>query len=256
MQHIKTQKTAKISPIYLRDTANLDDGKSTTVHSVRYPKSYYSPKIVEFKEETLLLDWCLKHEVSDAITGGFFLRDLNLILGDLWIDGQQRNSVAIDEPWNKTRGCIYIDRDYGLHIGGRNEYPSTPANLMQAGPVLLKNGRIQVEMKDPEGMSSASRQFDTDITIGRYPRTAIALNDTYIWTVACDGRSNKDAGMTLMELAQYLKNLGAEDALNLDGGGSSTLISNGKIKNTPRGDGMEYSRGRPIFSAITLIKQE
>lgn len=70
--------------------------------------------------------------------------------------------------------------------------------------------------------------------------------------MACDGRSEADAGMTLAELADVFINLGAKEALNLDGGGSATQISGGQMRNHSRGDGQEYERGRPIYSAIVF----
>ena len=59
----------------------------------------------------------------------------------------------------------------------------------------------------------------------RHPRSAVALAaDGAVWLVVVDGRQPLSRGVTLEELAELLLALGAADALNLDGGGSSTLV--------------------------------
>ena len=72
---------------------------------------------------------------------------------------------------------------------------------------------------DPEGFSAGSAQFDSDITDGRHPRAALGVADGIALSVTCDGRSAADAGLTLGELAELMAALGAQQAINLDGGG-------------------------------------
>ncbi len=67
--------------------------------------------------------------------------------------------------------------------------------------------------------------FSHNIT-GRQPRSAVGIDETgtVITLVAVDGRSNKSTGMTQTELGNLMKELGCFTALNLDGGGSTTLV--------------------------------
>ena len=71
--------------------------------------------------------------------------------------------------------------------------------------------------------------------------------------VAVDGRSRHDAGLTLVELARLMVAMGCERALNLDGGGSASLVSGGLLRNVPRGG---YERpepgGRPLSTALVF----
>jgi exopolysaccharide biosynthesis protein len=98
-----------------------------------------------------------------------------------------------------------------------------------------------------------ARQFDSDITRGRYPRAALAVTDERLLLIACDGRTGRDAGMTLSELASALVKLGATDALNLDGGGSASLVYDGRLRNRPREEhGVDLLEGRAIVTAIAL----
>lgn len=232
----------------------LTDGQNTTVHLVRYDRSAYQAKLIVFDEAIPLLDWCQANNVEEALVGGFFLRESNQLLGETWVDGELQSHQAFLAPWHESRGSLHIDQYGKLALGYRHDLPRRPSgSLLQAGPLLISNRVVAVnESVDSEGFSAGSGQFDSDITNGRYPRAAIGLSRDYIWSVACDGRSRKDAGLSLTELAQFMHRLGVDHALNLDGGSSATQISNGALRNRPRADDCEYLRGRPIYSALVF----
>lgn len=95
------------------------------------------------------------------------------------------------------------------------------------GPVLLEDGSISVSENDEVGMAMASN-----------PRTAIGyLGKNHYVFVVSDGRTSESAGLSLYELASFMKSLGVVDAYNLDGGGSSTMVFKGEIINTPTTNG-------------------
>ena len=106
---------------------------------------------------------------------------------------------------------------------------------MSGCQVVLENGIV----KDYSSVA---------IMAARHPRTAIAFNNTYVFFVVCDGRdAGVSIGMTGIELGTFCRNtLGATDALNLDGGGSSTMVVNGTVKNKP-------SDGSPRAVASSLV---
>ena len=88
------------------------------------------------------------------------------------------------------------------------------------------------------------------------PRTAVGFSEDGLtmWLVVVDGRSSSSVGMTYVELANYMKSLGADDAINLDGGGSSTLVArmpgatSVSVRNTPS-DGSQ----RPVPNGLGFI---
>ncbi len=88
------------------------------------------------------------------------------------------------------------------------------------------------------------------------PRTAVGFSadGLRMWLVVVDGRSTASVGMTYVELANYMKSLGADDALNLDGGGSTTMVARMpgdttvSVRNTPS-DGVQ----RPVPNGIGFI---
>lgn len=95
------------------------------------------------------------------------------------------------------------------------------------GPVLLEDGSISVTENEEVGMAMASN-----------PRTAIGyLGKNHYVFVVSDGRTSESAGLSLYELASFMKSLGVRDAYNLDGGGSSTMVFKGEVINTPTTNG-------------------
>jgi exopolysaccharide biosynthesis protein len=88
------------------------------------------------------------------------------------------------------------------------------------------------------------------------PRTAIGFSQDgkRMFLLTADGRQPAFAeGLGLDELANMMVELGAYSALNLDGGGSTTLISGGRLRNRPREEhGIELAGGRPITTAIVF----
>jgi hypothetical protein len=94
-------------------------------------------------------------------------------------------------------------------------------------------------------------QLTSDLWEERHPRTAVAYNDNYIYLIVCDGRRSTSIGMKLSELGNFcIQYLQAKEALNLDGGGSSTMWVNGSVKNVPS-DGTERSVANALFVAKT-----
>lgn len=87
---------------------------------------------------------------------------------------------------------------------------------------------------------------------GSNPRTVLAWNNDFWFQVVCDGRgSGGSVGMSFQQMADFLTGtLGALDAVNYDGGGSSAMVVNGTVKNYPS-DGTE----RLVANAILLVKE-
>jgi hypothetical protein len=109
------------------------------------------------------------------------------------------------------------------------------------GPRLVSGGKVKI--------TSAAEQFRSDITQGRAPRTALGITaDGAVLLVTVNGRQpGVSVGMTLDELAHLMIELGAIEAMNLDGGGSTTMVVRDKVVNIPS-DGGE----RAVSSALLL----
>jgi hypothetical protein len=233
----------------------LPDGAATTLHVARFHRSAVRPRVVALDAPRTLRTWCASSGVRDAIVGGFFVRPAGTPLGDLRVDGQPLPSVPFDAPWGAMRSCLHIDGP-AIRIASRWALGPEPAgDVLQAGPQLVRGGVSRIEPGgDSEGFSAGDHQFDSDITRGRYPRAALALAGEELLAVACDGRADDEAGLTLGELAEALVELGAEEAINLDGGGSASLVLGGRLRNRPREEhGLLLPAGRPIATAIAFL---
>jgi hypothetical protein len=146
--------------------------------------------------------------------------------------------------------------DGGVRFAARDDAPDPPrGDLVQAGPLLVAGGEIAFDAQDDrEGFSGGAGQFDSDITDGRHPRAAIGVSARDVIAVACDGRrSGVDAGLSMLELAQVMVELGAESAINLDGGGSTTLVHRGHLLNRPySSQDQPAPQSRRIVSALAF----
>jgi exopolysaccharide biosynthesis protein len=107
---------------------------------------------------------------------------------------------------------------------------------VSAAPVLVAGGKI------PETVTHGERA----------PRTAIGVRaDGRVVCVVVDGRQPRwSIGMTMLELANWMQMIGCTEAMNLDGGGSTTFWYEGKVLNSPS-DG----KLRPVGNALVLMKK-
>jgi hypothetical protein len=231
----------------------LADGRATTVHVARHDLAATQLKVAVVRGQPLA-SWCAAHGVAEALVGGFFTRPACEPLGELRMSGILRGSVPFDAPWSGVRACVHVCGP-AVRIARRDELPPRPTgDLLQAGPLLVRDGEaVYDRARDPEGFSAGAAQFDSDITAERHPRAALGLAGGTLLAVACDGRSGADAGLTLEELAGVLVGLGAHTALNLDGGGSTTLVAGGRLRNRPRADvGVPEPGGRAVATALVF----
>lgn len=88
----------------------------------------------------------------------------------------------------------------------------------------------------------------------RHPRTAVGFNadSTKLYLMTVDGRQASSAGMTLTEMGEFMKRFGVENALNLDGGGSTTMVVHNNVVNSPS-DGIGE---RAVANALMVVSSK
>jgi exopolysaccharide biosynthesis protein len=120
--------------------------------------------------------------------------------------------------------------------------PVNAVHALGAGPTLVQGGKVKVLAKQ--------QRFKADVAQGRAPRTAIGITrDKKYMLVTIDGRQpGYSVGATLSELAHTLRELGNVEALNLDGGGSTTMWLRGKVLGSP-----SEGRERPVSTALLVV---
>lgn len=144
-----------------------------------------------------------------------------------------RNGVLYRSSAKRNTDALVIGMDGHFSIVNES---STSAETLQAanawqvltfGPALVEDGEVTVSARDEVSRSMQSN-----------PRTAIGEIDAghYLFVVA-DGRTSQSEGLSLQELAEVMQSLGARVAYNLDGGGSSTMVFQGRIVNQPTTNG-------------------
>jgi hypothetical protein len=126
--------------------------------------------------------------------------------------------------------------------------PFWPHHVIGGGPQLVRQGRIVVDSM------AVVEEVLPSFLITRHPRTAIGWNadQSKWWMVVVDGRQAHSVGMGLYELTQLFIRLGAHEAMNLDGGGSSTLVVDGVIRNSPS----DPTGERKVGNALLLIRNK
>jgi len=119
-------------------------------------------------------------------------------------------------------------------------------SLIGGGPRIIRDGKVAVEHLQ-EGISE-------NFARSRHPRTAAGYSKDgrRLFLITVDGRqASFSVGMSLYELAEFMLNLGVWDALNLDGGGSTTMIVNDSLVNSPS----DATGDRPISNAFVVLQQ-
>ncbi len=140
---------------------------------------------------------------------------------------------------------IYQDGSFGVaregDVDAQTLLSEGAAQILSFGPALVRGGEIAVTEAEEVGRARASN-----------PRTAIAVVDAlhYLLVVA-DGRTEESEGLSLYELAAFLRELGASLAYNLDGGGSSTMVFNGEVVNRPTSSGRSI-RERSVSDIVYI----
>ncbi len=240
---------------YLLWRQGLDDGGTTTVYATRHPIRRTRLRVVVFGRPQRLDVWCRSAGVAEALVGGFFVRDPYRPLGEVWIDGRQRRHEPVPPEYAGRRGCVVCANGV-VEIAARDGAPERPeGDLLQAGPLLVADGQIAFDGEaDHEGFSAGSAQFDSDITQERHPRAALGLTGDELIAVTCDGRrTGVDAGLSMLELAGVMVDLGAERAINLDGGGSTTHVHHGHLLNRPYSNQDQPGpQSRRVVTALAL----
>ncbi|MEN8138296.1 MAG: phosphodiester glycosidase family protein [Bacteroidota bacterium] len=184
-----------------------------------------------------------------AINGGFFNMDSGgsttyLETDDIVISRNRNPDLKWGISNNITNGAIVITDKFKIAIQAANseqfyESSKQESAVLITGPLLLLNSEV---MKLP------NMKFVND----RHPRTCLGISEELIVFITIDGRKKEAEGMNLIEAQKFLLNIGCIDAINLDGGGSTTMWTKNKgIVNFPS----DKSGERSVSNALLIINK-
>lgn len=174
----------------------------------------------------------LSFEIARAAIG--FTEDDRIVFS--YATSRDSSNYAWDHPLPNRPGHPAAPLDY------QNAREWVIRDAIGAGPALVKDGAMHVT-------SDEEVFFGTTIP-EVHPRTAAGVNaDGDLLLMVVDGRQPESRGVSLEELATLMIEVGAVQAINLDGGGSSALVVNDTLLNRPQGDTVQ----RQVMSALATF---
>lgn len=155
--------------------------------------------------------------------------------GALTAEGTMRDTLR---RIARTGGTIRIRTGF---LPGRERLRT----IVGGGPRIIQNGRGVGEYG--YFIEGTGAKFGTV----RHPRTAIGFSkdSSTLYLVTVDGRTESDSGMSLVELADAMLKLGVYEAVNLDGGGSTTMVIGDRVVNHPS----DKEGERPVGNALLVV---
>lgn len=122
-----------------------------------------------------------------------------------------------------------------------------PTTLVGGWGILVRGGH------DVSARTDSIERTAPSLSAQRHPRSVIGTSDggRILWLIAVDGRQTASVGMTFAELATLLRELGVEEGLNLDGGGSTALWVAGAVRNRPS----DPTGERAVGNALLVVRR-
>lgn len=239
-----TQATASGEGVRVSDTSYVDGNITISIEKLENNDTYIYVADVEVKSaeylRTLLARDTFGTNITEttsdmskragailAINGDYYganKRGYVIKNGVLY-----RDTIRGDTTYDDL--VVYADGSFGFvnekEVSAQQLIADGVRQLFAFGPVLVRDGEIAVDGNDEVGKSMSSN-----------PRTAVGIIDAlhYVFVVS-DGRTAESEGLSLYELAEVMAGCGCTAAYNLDGGGSSTMVFNGRLINNPTTNG-------------------
>lgn len=184
-----------------------------------------------------------------AINGSFFdMKEGGSVtymeIGDSVISYTRPDTLKWAVPDSLANGAIVLTKENELQV-----YPAWADQYFEESEkekFVLVSGPLLIHR------SLAQKLPDMGFSRERHPRSCLGITEESLIFITVDGRSEQAAGMNLIELQNYMLDLGCTEAINLDGGGSTTLwTSSLGVVNVPSDSGGE----RSVANALLIIKQ-
>ena len=218
---------------------------------VRYKPAAFQTTVVTAEREqadsTSAL--CLKYNAVAGINGSYFNMDSLVTATFIKDDGFIIGGTA-PKLMYRTNGAVVLNpEEIRIDACDTTDVFEQDWEVMACGPLLVDEGQAATYA---EGIPEWESFYDK-----RHPRTVLGKDAAGgVWLVVVDGRFPGEAeGMTIAELTDLCKRLGLTEALNLDGGGSSTLWTlPGGVLNHPCDNGQFDHVGQRIVPNAVVVR--
>jgi exopolysaccharide biosynthesis protein len=206
-------------------------GAHQTISVITLSPSVFRAKPVLSQSVTEVSEVGSEYGADFAINGCYWVVSTGKVNSYIKIDGEVVSSATSQAQYPRVNGLLYM-YDHGIEVAQSYAYPDYVGltefcdNIIACGPVLMDDGKC-VSYKHITESTEESMQGKIPFFVLRHPRTIIGRNDEgEIYLIVVDGRAEGNAeGMSIEEITKLCRWLGLTDAMNLDGGGSSTLWS-------------------------------
>ena len=195
---------------------------------------------VEFLDSPPTAGDTLRARVTSKVNGG----NTTLPAGNTGV-----LSAAAGTAATFVTGNLQVGDTVRIVLGFNRPLRHILQTLGGAGRILLGGRNVTDSMAAFEGISAS-------FTDARHPRTFVGFNtDTStIFLCTVDGRQASSIGMTFDEMAGFLLSIGASEAFNFDGGGSTTMVVSNAIVNSPSDPGGERSVANSLQVVATTTE--
>ncbi|MCI2228042.1 phosphodiester glycosidase family protein [Polaribacter sp. MSW13] len=244
----------------LKDSINIIQIKTDTlfksnqiINLLVLDKEYFNKFKIQFSHNNLELkttsSFAKSKNALAGINGGFFNMDdggsvTYFEVNDTVISRKRSDELKWAVTDSLMNGAIVLEKDFDIILQPANseqyyETSKKEAAVLITGPLLLLNSK---ETKLPL----------MEFVKKRHPRTCLCETKESIIFITIDGRNEHAEGMNLYETQKFLQNLGCVDAINLDGGGSTTMWTQNKgIINNPS----DINGERPVSNVLLITKK-
>lgn len=248
-------------PGYVVERVNIFNS-TQTISVIRYSPKMYSTSIVQPEKLQRLAQTASDAGADFGVNAGYWDVRIDKPSTFLRLNGEQ---IAVTADFEKERvdGLVCIGKKNividACKAGLEAKYAKKYDNVLASGPVLIDNGKSVDHEAYTKGMvdNAGGKAVGAFYTYTqRHPRTAMGVDKRgNVCFVVVDGRLKGNAeGVTIAELTKVCEWLGMRDAINLDGGGSSTMWTSywGVINYPCRNKKFDHAGDRRVSSCMVV----
>jgi hypothetical protein len=209
-------------------------------HQIAFFNRFYGSEIPKQKG--------FKNYVIEPITPWIVNNPIYAII--TFVEKEYQDSVLSKDPWDDKRNASILSFDSTTFA---------PLSYLGVGDTItIQHTLTEESLAIYSAIGGNQRILTNGVFTGdwpeRHPRTGVGIDyhSNHLYLITVDGRQETSKGMTLRELSDLMLSYGIDDAINLDGGGSSTMVIQGAVVNQPS----DKTGERTVSNALIVVQRE